>query len=422
MILRVSTLLQWIGRILTTEPGMHRIEVEGEVADYYASRDRRYMSFSLKEREAKVSVIWWMAPAKAGIQNGDHIIVTGSVGVYDRRGSVQITASSIRPAGVGDSLVQLRLLKEKLAREGIFAPEKKREIPRFSNHVGLITSSDGAALYDVRRTVASRYPLLRLTLSPSLVQGADAPRQLVEAMSALLALHQKDPMDLILIVRGGGSADDLQAFNDERLVRAIADCPLPVVTGIGHETDLSLADLAADASESTPTKAAMRITQDRQHLLAWINESRQQMQLSLKRDLAMKRSAQEKMHLQLLSLRPSQRLTTQRLRLETQERLMRQLVATQLERRRSRINRQKIAAQQGALGFIGSKKRELKVQQRLLSEQRDRQIRHTTWRVESTEGHPLWAGALDVGGRYILRAEKYRYEIRVEKKESNHDG
>jgi exodeoxyribonuclease VII large subunit len=171
--------------------------------------------------------------------------------VYDRDGKMQLYADFAEPAGLGAEALALEQLKQKLAAEGIFAPAKKRPLPRFPKRIGVVTSRTGAAVHDIIRTVQRRLPT-PILIADAVVQGPNAPHQIVMGMAMVV----RAGVDVLIVGRGGGAVTDLSAFNHERVVRTIARCPVPVISAVGHETDLSLADLAADARASTPTAAA----------------------------------------------------------------------------------------------------------------------------------------------------------------------
>lgn len=196
--------------------------------------------------------------------DGQLVEVRGRVAVYEPRGELQFVIESMQRAGAGALFEQFLRLKARLEAEGLFAQERKRELPRFARRVGVVTSLAGAALHDVLTALSRRAPHVAVRIYPSPVQGAEAPPALV---SALRLADSRDEVDVIILCRGGGSLEDLWAFNDERVVRAVVGSRLPVVCGVGHETDITLADLAADVRAPTPTAAAELVSPTRQGLL-----------------------------------------------------------------------------------------------------------------------------------------------------------
>jgi exodeoxyribonuclease VII large subunit len=210
--------------------------------------------FALQDQGSVLPAVMWsrdVARLRAPIQVGQRLRVRGRLGVYDRDGKLQLYADFAELAGAGAEAAALEQLKAKLAAEGIFAAERKRPLPRFPRRIGVVTSARGAAVHDIIRTVQRRLPT-PILIADAAVQGPQAPHQLVMGMAMVV----KVGVDVVIVGRGGGAATDLTAFNHERVVRTIARCPVPVISAVGHEIDLSLSDLAADARASTPTAAA----------------------------------------------------------------------------------------------------------------------------------------------------------------------
>ena len=236
------------------------IWITGEVAEVSLS-SLGHLYFSLKDEAALLSCAMFRSALGRGpiFQKGDRIELLGRVDIYAPRGRLQMVGTRWRPAGVGSLYEAFLKLKAKLEAEGLFAPERKKPIPRFVRRVVLVTSAQAAAYGDVLRTLERRTPWVKIMHVDSLVQGADAPAALISALIAAQALTP----DVILLVRGGGSYEDLQAFNDEELARTIAALNVPVICGVGHEADFTIADFAADLRASTPTAAAGSIGPDR---------------------------------------------------------------------------------------------------------------------------------------------------------------
>ncbi len=238
------------------------VRVEGEVSNYrlYPS-GHRY--FSLKDEAAQIRVVCFRGRERfvfGEIADGQFAVVTGSVGVFERKGEYQLYALSVEVRGIGSLLLELEKRKERLAAEGLFDPARKRPLPRYPSRIGIVTSRQGAALRDMIRVLRRRWPAIGITLSPALVQGEGAAGDIAQAMEALAA---HGGIDLVIVGRGGGSVEDLWAFNEEAVVRGIAASPVPTISAVGHETDFTLADLAADHRASTPTAAAQMAVPDR---------------------------------------------------------------------------------------------------------------------------------------------------------------
>lgn len=248
--LGVAELVRLTGRCLD---GLGLLWIEGEVAQ--ASQPASgHVYFALRDRDAVLPAVIWsrdLARLKFRILPGQRLRVRGRVGVYERDGKMQLYVDFAEPAGLGAEAALLEQLKRKLAAEGIFDPSRKRPLPRFPRRIGVVTSRSGAAIHDIIRTVHRRLPT-PILIADAAVQGPGAPHQLVQGMAMVV----RAGVDVVIVGRGGGAVTDLTAFNHERLVRTIARCPVPVISAVGHEIDLSLADLAADARASTPTAAA----------------------------------------------------------------------------------------------------------------------------------------------------------------------
>jgi exodeoxyribonuclease VII large subunit len=227
--------------------------LEGEVTQVTQPASG-HLYFALSDRGSVLPAVMWardLPRIKFKIQPGQRLRVRGRLGVYDRDGKMQLYADFAEPAGAGAEALALAQLKAKLLAEGLFAPERKRKLPRFPRRIGVVTSAHGAAIHDIIRTVQRRLPT-PILIADAAVQGPAAPSQLVMGMAMVV----RAGVDVVIVGRGGGAVTDLTAFNHERVVRTIARCPVPVISAVGHETDLSLADLAADARASTPTAAA----------------------------------------------------------------------------------------------------------------------------------------------------------------------
>jgi len=229
--------------------------VSGEISNFKAY-DSGHWYFSLKDEEGQIRCVMFRGRnGQVGFvpQSGDLVEVAANLGFYVPRGDIQLTVQSMRQAGMGGLYEAFLKLKAKLAKEGLFDAERKREIPTHPRSIGIITSPQAAALKDVLSTLARRAPHIPIVIYPTLVQGPDAPAGII---AALKAAEKENAVDVILLVRGGGSIEDLWAFNDEQLAYAIAQSPIPIVSGVGHETDVTIADFVADLRAPTPTGAA----------------------------------------------------------------------------------------------------------------------------------------------------------------------
>ena len=232
--------------------------VSGEISNFKAY-DSGHWYFSLKDEEGQIRCVMFRGRnGQVGFmpQSGDLVEVSSSLGMYVPRGDIQLTIQTLRRAGMGGLYEAFLKLKAKLAKEGLFDEERKREIPTHPRSIGIITSPQAAALKDVLSTLARRAPHIPIVIYPTLVQGPDAPAGIISALKAANQENAENAVDVILLVRGGGSIEDLWAFNDEQLAYAIANSNIPVVSGVGHETDFTIADFVADLRAPTPTGAA----------------------------------------------------------------------------------------------------------------------------------------------------------------------
>lgn len=275
-IFSVSELNQFVRSVIESEYRLQDIWVTGEISNL-STPASGHMYFTLKDESATLRCVMWR-PDVANLvripRDGEAIEVHGKVGVYAAGGQYQLYADQIRVSGEGILFQEFARQKAKLEEEGLFHPERKRPLPGFPQRIGVVTSPTAAAFEDVRNVLRRRYPLAEIILSPTQVQGEGAPFQIVAALEALNRFSQPD---VILIVRGGGSMEDLWAFNEEEVVRAIASSTIPTVTGIGHENDLILSDFAADVRAPTPSAAAEVATPDQAELAVELAEIRLRM-------------------------------------------------------------------------------------------------------------------------------------------------
>jgi len=249
--LAVSDLVRLAGRALDQAVGL--VWVEGEVAQV-ARPASGHIYFVLRDKGAVLPAVMWRTQAarlRFRIDAGAHLRVRGRLAIYDRDGKMQLYVDFAEPAGLGAAALALEQLKQKLAADGLFEPARKRRLPLVPRRIGVVTSASGAAVRDIIRTVQRRFPV-PILIADAVVQGPSAPAQIVHG----LRMIARAGVDVVIVGRGGGSVTDLSAFNDERVVRAVAACPVPVVSAVGHEIDLTLCDLVADRRASTPTAAA----------------------------------------------------------------------------------------------------------------------------------------------------------------------
>ena len=257
----ISQLTAHISRLIDDDPALGDLWVEGEISNFSrASSGHCY--FTLKDAGSQIGCVMWRSVAERQRYlptGGDLVRVHGRVGVYEAGGRYQLYVDKIQPAGVGNLYLEFEQLKARLEADGLFDPQRKRPLPRFPRCIGVVTSPTAAALRDILNVLSRRYPLASVLLSPTQVQGDAAPPQIVAALGAL---NEQNDVDVIIVARGGGSLEDLWAFNDEQVARAVAASRIPIICGVGHETDFSLADFAADARAPTPSAAAELVAPD----------------------------------------------------------------------------------------------------------------------------------------------------------------
>ncbi len=254
-------LTSYIRDLFDQDPHLQDVWVEGEISNFTRASSG-HLYFTLKDERSELRCVMWRAQAARLAfepQHGDALIAHGSVTVYEARGQYQLVCDTLQRAGVGDLNRQFELLKTRLDAEGLFDPARKRPLPLFPRRIGVVTSPTTAAFQDILNVLSRRYPLAEIILSPTLVQGKEAPPQII---AALRRLNEHSAADVILLARGGGSLEDLWCFNDEDVVRAVVASRIPVVTGVGHEIDFTLVDFAADVRAPTPSAAAEVITPD----------------------------------------------------------------------------------------------------------------------------------------------------------------
>lgn len=237
------------------EDSFPSISIVGEVSNFKAHTPSGHWYFTLKDSEAQIScAMWKSANLKTAFipDDGIKIICSGRLTVYPPRGNYQLEVRSLKPAGIGDLQAAFEKLKAKLLAEGLFDEAHKKQLPKFPKRIGVITGAGAAALEDIMSVAKRRYPICELIIAPTLVQGEGAADKIVEAIRRLESLKN---IDVLILARGGGSIEDLWAFNEEKLARAIYKCNIPIITGIGHEVDFTIADFTADVRAATPTAA-----------------------------------------------------------------------------------------------------------------------------------------------------------------------
>ncbi len=252
----VGELISELGELLSGE--FPAVVVQGEITDFRRSPGG-HIYFRLKDAKAQLQVVFFaskVSRSRVELQNGIHVQVEGPISVYAARGDMQLTAERIQPVGLGALQAQFEALKKKLHAEGLFAEERKRELPAYPTRIAIVTSFTGAAIQDMIRILRQRAAYARITVAPVRVQGVGAAQEIA---AAIALVNEWGEADVLIVGRGGGSLEDLWAFNEEIVVRAIVASRIPVVSAVGHEVDFTLADLAADVRAATPTHAAQQV-------------------------------------------------------------------------------------------------------------------------------------------------------------------
>lgn len=311
----VSQLMAHIRTTVERDPELTDVWVEGEVSNFRQVASG-HCYFTLKDAGAELRCVMWrdrVRLLRALPANGDSVLAHGKISVYEQRGDLQLYVDVLEPVGVGWLYQEYERLKARLEAEGLFAPERKKPLPRFPRRIGIVTSPDAAALRDILNILSRRYPLAEVILAPTLVQGEDAPPQIV---AAIRALNARDDVDVILLARGGGSLEELWAFNDERVACVVAASRIPIVCGVGHETDFSLADFAADRRAPTPSAAAEIATPDRTELHRQVQTLRVRLAAAMEAELDRRRARLQVQIRALHHLSPVARLLQARQRLD----------------------------------------------------------------------------------------------------------
>jgi len=276
----VSDINQYIKALISSDENLKYIYVKGEISNFKMASNGHFY-FSLKDEKSLIGAMMFSNYANRinfKPENGQEVVVFGSVDAYPGRGTYQIIVYQMEEVGAGQQLLELEKLKKKLLEEGLFDESRKRKINLYPNAIGVITAPNSAAIKDILFNIKRRYPIADIYVFYSAVQGENAPKELLKAFE----LAQTYPLDTLLIGRGGGASEDLSAFNDEALVRAIASSKMPVIACIGHEIDSTLVDFVADKRASTPTAAAELATVDRREIEEKLSFALQDMEESIK--------------------------------------------------------------------------------------------------------------------------------------------
>lgn len=332
----VGQVNKYIKNMFAQDFMLHHISIKGEVSNckYHSSG---HIYFTMKDADGTINAVMFAGSRREGLKfpmkEGDRVVVTGSVEVYERDGRYQIYARTIERDGEGNLYLKFEALKRELEEMGMFEEEYKQPIPTYAKTVGIVTAETGAAIQDIRNIAGRRNPYVQLILCPSLVQGEGAAASIVHGIHAL----EQIGVDVIIVGRGGGSIEDLWAFNEEMVARAIFDCRIPVISAVGHQTDFTIADYVADLRAPTPSAAAELAVFDYRQVKQELLGMRQQMDKELQRKVTVARNHLEHQRMRLHYLSPQQRMNENRRRVAEYEEKLTGRMEELLRERRHRL-------------------------------------------------------------------------------------
>ena len=335
--LSVSDVNRYIKSLMNADEVLSAITLRGEISNFKAHTSG-HMYFTLKDEGAEIAAVMFRADASRlsfRPSDGMKVVVFGSVDVYERSGRYQVYVRTMIADGIGAMAQAYERLKKKLEAEGLFAPERKRPLPAYPSCVGVITAPTGAAIRDIINITGRRYPQAKILLYPALVQGAEAPASLC---AGLEYLNADGECDVIILGRGGGSIEDLWAFNDEKLTRTVAASRIPVISAVGHETDFTLCDFAADRRAPTPSAAAEIAVPDRYELLARMDDISDRLETRLLQGIEVRRNRILSRLGALEKYSPEQKLARARQRVAYAENNMDRAINRKTEQRRDKLS------------------------------------------------------------------------------------
>ena len=340
--LTVSQLNEYVRRMFQMDPMLRAIELKGEISNLKFHQSGA-LFFTMKDENASISCVMYSGDAD-GLQampfEGMRAVASGSVALYVRGGQCQFVVKRMRAQGVGVLYERLQMLKEKLGREGLFEPERKRALPPYPDTIGVVSSPTGAVIHDILNVSLRRNPDAQILLCPVRVQGIGADEEVVGAIHLLERLEH---VSVIIVARGGGSMEDLWTFNEERVVRAVAMCKKPIVSAVGHETDVTLCDLAADLRAPTPSAAAECVVPVRDEMLNKIEIMRRQMQEIARNAVAERKNALKLAQIKLSANHPSLTIRRQEEQLAQRMDALLRAAERQIQNRQTRLETQTAA-------------------------------------------------------------------------------
>lgn len=334
----VTQLNEYVRRTFASDPMLHGICLTGELSNLKRHASGHWY-FTLKDEEAAINCAMFRQAAyglRFRPENGQRVRLFGSVGLYTKTGSYQFYADAMEPEGIGDLYLQFEALKRKLTQEGLFDASLKKPLPVLPKGIGIVTSKTGAVVHDIARVSWRRYPGMPLYLFPVKVQGAGAAQEIAQGLRVLDKLPQ---IDVIIVGRGGGSMEDLWAFNEEIVARAIAACKTPVVSAVGHETDFTIADMVADLRAPTPSAAAELAVPQKEALQNEIAVFSDELIRALEQQIALKRLKLTALQQRLTAASPAQRSERLRASLAALEVRLQAAVSNALQQKQHRVER-----------------------------------------------------------------------------------
>jgi len=335
-VLSVGDLTAVLRELIELNDGLRDLWVAGEIAEFKRYAQSGHCYFALKDERSGMRAVMWRTYAERHTElprNGDAVLAHGRVAIYEARGELQLVVDTVVPAGAGILNARFEELKRRLAAEGLFDESRKRPLPALPRRIGIATSPQAAALQDMLTVLRRRFPLAEVLLAPCLVQGERAPDSIVEA---LYNLYDSD-VDVIILARGGGAADDLWAFNDESVARAVFASPFPLVTGVGHETDVTIVDYVADLRAPTPSAAAELVAPEIDALHAALADTRARLGEAVGLALDMRRGVLDTATLALDRLAPLNRVARGRQDVDGLSMRIQRAVARRAELRASEL-------------------------------------------------------------------------------------
>lgn len=334
----VAQLTRYIRELFSIDFRLQDLSVSGEISNFTKARSG-HLYFTLKDDASQLKCVMWRSGAERldfDPQDGDAVIVTGKVSVYEASGAYQLYAEEMEQAGRGSLAVAFEQLRNQLESEGLFEPSHKQPIPRFPRKIGIVTSADAAALRDILNVLRRRYPVVSVLIAPTLVQGNQAPAQIVRSLQWL---DGRNDIDTILLSRGGGSIEDLWAFNDEGVARAIYHAKHPIISGVGHEIDFTISDFVADLRAPTPSAAAELAVPDAEELTAVLQTLQQRLTSDMVDTITQYQLKTQSLSQSLQLLNPQRSVDNNRQRLDSLTIRLDNIMHRLLDRKRNQFER-----------------------------------------------------------------------------------